>query len=42
MPPLLELDGVTAGYGESVVLDGVSLQVAGGDALAVLGRAIHI
>jgi branched-chain amino acid transport system ATP-binding protein len=35
---LLELDGVTAGYGASVVLDGVSLSVAEADALAVLGR----
>jgi len=35
---LLELDGVRAGYGESIVLDGVSLAVAEADALAVLGR----
>jgi len=35
---LLELDGITAGYGESVVLDGVSLAVGEADALAVLGR----
>jgi len=35
---LLELDRVTAGYGASVVLDGVSLTVAESDALAVLGR----
>jgi branched-chain amino acid transport system ATP-binding protein len=35
---LLELDGVRAGYGESIVLDGVSLTVAEADALAVLGR----
>jgi branched-chain amino acid transport system ATP-binding protein len=38
MPALLELDGVTAGYGASVVLDGVSLSLAEADALAVLGR----
>jgi len=38
MPPLLELDHVTAGYGESIVLDGVSLSLAEADALAVLGR----
>jgi branched-chain amino acid transport system ATP-binding protein len=38
MAALLELDGVTAGYGASVVLDGVSLTVAEADALAVLGR----
>jgi branched-chain amino acid transport system ATP-binding protein len=36
--PLIELEGVTAGYGQSVVLDGVSLSVGEGDALAVLGR----
>jgi branched-chain amino acid transport system ATP-binding protein len=35
---LLELDGVRAGYGDSIVLDGVSLTVAEADALAVLGR----
>ena len=38
MTALLELDRVTAGYGASVVLDGVSLAVAEADALAVLGR----
>jgi branched-chain amino acid transport system ATP-binding protein len=35
---LLELEGVTAGYGESIVLDGISLTMAEADALAVLGR----
>jgi branched-chain amino acid transport system ATP-binding protein len=35
---LLELTGVTAGYGESVVLEDVSLSVGEADALAVLGR----
>jgi len=38
VPPLLELKSVTAGYGESVVLDDVSLELAEADALAVLGR----
>ncbi|HEU4728891.1 MAG TPA: ABC transporter ATP-binding protein [Kofleriaceae bacterium] len=38
MTALLELAGVTAGYGESIVLDGVSLAVSEADALAVLGR----
>jgi branched-chain amino acid transport system ATP-binding protein len=38
MTALLELDQVTAGYGASVVLDGVSLSLAEADALAVLGR----
>jgi branched-chain amino acid transport system ATP-binding protein len=35
---LLELVDVRAGYGEAVVLDGVSLSIADGGALAVLGR----
>ncbi len=38
MTVLLELDNVSAGYGDSIVLDGVSLSVAEADALAVLGR----
>lgn len=36
--PLLALDGVRAGYGDAVVLDGVTLDVAPGGSLAVLGR----
>jgi branched-chain amino acid transport system ATP-binding protein len=36
--PLLELRDVRAGYGDAVVLDGVSLQVAEQGSLAVLGR----
>ena len=36
--PLLALDQVRAGYGESIVLDGVSLAVPEGGSLAVLGR----
>ena len=36
--PLLELENVRAGYGEAVVLDGVSLSVPQGGSLAVLGR----
>lgn len=36
--PLLELDDVRAGYGDAVVLDGVSLALAEGGSLAVLGR----
>lgn len=36
--PLLGLEGVRAGYGESVVLDDISLQVPQGESLAVLGR----
>jgi branched-chain amino acid transport system ATP-binding protein len=35
---LLELEGVTAGYGESIVLDDVSVDVGAGETLAVLGR----
>jgi branched-chain amino acid transport system ATP-binding protein len=35
---LLALDDVRAGYGDSVVLDGVSLELVEGGSLAVLGR----
>ena len=35
---LLELDDVRAGYGEAIVLDGISLQVPEHGSLAVLGR----
>jgi branched-chain amino acid transport system ATP-binding protein len=35
---LLELDDVRAGYGDAVVLDGVSLEVPENGSLAVLGR----
>jgi len=38
MTALLALDDVAAGYGASVVLDGVSLTIDEADALAVLGR----
>jgi branched-chain amino acid transport system ATP-binding protein len=35
---LLRLDNVSAGYGEAVVLEDISLSVAEGDSLALLGR----
>src|SRR5262249_62312183 len=35
---LLALDAVRAGYGDAVVLDGITLTVAEGGSLAVLGR----
>nr|WP_314627838.1 ABC transporter ATP-binding protein [uncultured Noviherbaspirillum sp.] len=38
MSELLALDRVTAGYGESVVLEEVSLALQEGDSLALLGR----
>jgi branched-chain amino acid transport system ATP-binding protein len=38
MAELLALDKVTAGYGESVVLEDVSLAMQEGDSLALLGR----
>jgi branched-chain amino acid transport system ATP-binding protein len=38
MAELLALDNVTAGYGESVVLEGISLTMQDGDSLALLGR----
>jgi branched-chain amino acid transport system ATP-binding protein len=36
--PLLELAGLRAGYGDAVVLDGISLELAERGSLAVLGR----
>ena len=36
--PLLALNDVRAGYGDAVVLDGITLDVAAGGSLAVLGR----
>ena len=38
MAELLALDNVTAGYGESVVLEGISMTMQDGDSLALLGR----
>ncbi|MBL8384393.1 MAG: ABC transporter ATP-binding protein [Burkholderiales bacterium] len=38
MPDLLELEDLSAGYGEAVVLSGVSLRLEAGRALALLGR----
>jgi branched-chain amino acid transport system ATP-binding protein len=38
MAELLRLEGVCAGYGDSVVLDGVSLALEEGGSLALLGR----
>jgi branched-chain amino acid transport system ATP-binding protein len=38
MAELLHLDGVVAGYGDSVVLEDVSVSLADGDSLALLGR----
>jgi branched-chain amino acid transport system ATP-binding protein len=38
MTELLALEGVTAGYGESVVLEDVSFALNEGDSLALLGR----
>ena len=38
MAELLRLDGLRAGYGEAVILHGLSLALAQGEALALLGR----
>ena len=35
---LLALDGVRAGYGDAVVLDGIAFEVLEGGSLALLGR----
>jgi branched-chain amino acid transport system ATP-binding protein len=37
-PPGLVLDGVSAGYGDTVVLEAIALDVLPGETLAVLGR----
>ena len=38
MSELLKIEGLSAGYGEAVVLQGVSLSLAEGETLALLGR----
>jgi branched-chain amino acid transport system ATP-binding protein len=38
MPEFLQVDQVSAGYGEAVILDRVSLALAQGETLALLGR----
>ncbi|GJG97797.1 ABC transporter ATP-binding protein [Cupriavidus pauculus] len=38
MTELLRVQGLSAGYGEAVVLDGVDLSLDAGDSLALLGR----
>lgn len=38
MTELLRVQGLSAGYGEAVVLDGVDLTLDAGDSLALLGR----
>jgi branched-chain amino acid transport system ATP-binding protein len=38
MPDLLVIEGLTAGYGEAVVLSDVSLAIPAGESLAMLGR----
>ncbi|MBU6458737.1 MAG: ABC transporter ATP-binding protein [Bradyrhizobium sp.] len=38
MPELLAIEGLRAGYGEAVVLPGISLRLAEGHVLALLGR----
>jgi branched-chain amino acid transport system ATP-binding protein len=38
MSELLRVDNLSAGYGEAVILDGVSLELGAGETLALLGR----
>ncbi|MFL6972890.1 MAG: ATP-binding cassette domain-containing protein, partial [Xanthobacteraceae bacterium] len=38
MPDLLRIEGLTAGYGEATVLSDISLVVAEGQSVALLGR----
>jgi branched-chain amino acid transport system ATP-binding protein len=35
---LLQVDGLRSGYGDAIVVDGCSLSMQGGDAVALLGR----
>ncbi|MEO7055741.1 MAG: ATP-binding cassette domain-containing protein, partial [Caldimonas sp.] len=38
MAELLKVEGLKAGYGEAVVLDGIDLQLSAGQSMALLGR----
>ena len=38
MPDLLTIEGLTAGYGEAIVLSDISLAIAEGQSIALLGR----
>jgi branched-chain amino acid transport system ATP-binding protein len=38
MSDILQIEGLSAGYGEAIVLSGIDVSVAEGEALAVLGR----
>src|SRR5258708_5783416 len=38
MPELLSVERITAGYGDSVVLEDISFSLQEGDSLALLGR----
>src|SRR5438552_18284952 len=38
MPELLLAEGLTAGYGDSIVLEDVAVKLAPGESLALLGR----
>jgi branched-chain amino acid transport system ATP-binding protein len=38
MPSALELKGVSAGYGETVVLENIDLAIAAGESISVIGR----
>ena len=39
---LLRIEGLSAGYGEAVVLQGISLALPEGDTLALLGRNLSL
>ena len=39
---LLKIENLRAGYGAAVVLDGVSLELAKGESLALLGRNPYV
>lgn len=39
MPPLIQLEGVSAGYGDTVVLHDITLTIEAGERISVMGRS---
>ena len=40
MAELLRVEGLVAGYGEAVVLNGISLELPAGESMALLGMEV--
>ena len=38
--PLLQIDDIVSGYGDAIVVDGISLSLPLGQSMAVLGRNV--